>query len=839
MAEPTGIPASATTSAAVAYALRKLRRGWRSGELLILALAIAVAVAAASAVGLFSGRINAALAAQAGDMLGADLAVSARDPLPPTVLAQLRATGARVVEITGMTSVVFVGEVSSLASIKAVAEGYPLRGALRTSDELFGAETPTAALPAAGEAWADARLYAELRIAPGATVQLGATTVKLSKVLTYEPDRGGGFTSMAPRLLMRAADLPATRLVVAGSRLQSTVLLAGTIEQQHALREVKLPPGAKLQTPQDARPELKSALGKASQFLDLAVLAATLLAAAAVALCARGQGIRLRDEVALLKCLGARQRFIVVALLSNLLAIGLGAGLAGAIVGYAAQALLAGVLASLLQIALPAPSLAPLGSALLLDLIMLLGFAAPSVLDARRVPPVRVFQRDLSSGALSRLVPVGAVAAVVALLWLQAGEFKLAAYVLLSVAITVAVLASLAWLLVLALAPMKRSVGTAWRFGLGNVARRRAASVAQAVALGQALLALLLLLFSRDDLLMSWKAQLKPGTPNQFLINVLPEQAGPLKKFFADRKIEVPPLIPMARSRLVALNGVPVTAETFDDPETQRWINREFNLSFAADLREDNKLVSGEWWSAEDHGKPLLSADKYAVDRLHLALGDRMTLSFGDRRVEFTVKSFREVAWDSFRPNFFLLTPPGALDAVPATWLTSFYLPNDRRAVLRELVQQFPNVTALDIEALMNQVRAIMDRVTRAVEFILMFTLAAGLTVLLATIEGKREERVRETGLLRALGARNGTILKGLLAEYAVLGALAGAVAAIAAQTLTWVLAANVFHIAYGPRPMLWLVGTVAGALLVTLLGWLSLRGTLKTPPHTVLRGTL
>ena len=821
------------------YANRRLRRGWRSGELLILAIAIAVAVAAASAVGLFSDRVRAGLEAQAGDLLGADLAVQSREPLPRDVLEALRATGASVVQTVALPSVVFNGDESSLASVKAVGLGYPLRGLLRTTDKPFGVEHVESSLPGHGEAWADSRLFTELKAEVGARVHVGASDFVLTKVVTYEPDRGGGFTSMAPRLLLREEDLPATRLVVPGSRMTTMTLVSGDADARAAVAKVKLPVDAKLMSPQDARPELKSALARAGQFLDLAVLAATLLAAAAVALCARSQGIRLRDEVALLKCLGARANFITGALLASLLAVGLAAGLAGMVIGYAAQAALGAVLAKVVQVALPAAGFAPLGSALLLDLIMLLGFAAPAVLEARRVPPVRVFQRDLAPGALSRVVPLGAIGAIVALLWLQAGDFTLAIYVLVSVALTVLVLGSLAWLLVLTLAPMKRSVGTAWRFGLGNVARRRMGSVAQAVALGQALLALLLLMVSRNDLLDSWRTQLKPGTPNQFLINVLPEQVDPLKAFFAAHDIEAPALIPMARARLVELNGKAVTAESFDDPETQRWINRDFNLSFATELREDNKLTQGQWWTAEDTGKPLLSADKYAVERLKLKLGDTLTLAFGDKRVVFTVKSFREVKWDSFRPNFFLVTPPGALDEVPATWLTSFHLDSSRRGVIRELAQQFPNVTVLDVEALMNQVRAIMDRVTNAVEFILVFTLAAGLTVLLAAIEGTREDRVRETGLLRALGARTGTIVKGLLAEYAVLGALAGAVAAIAAQALTWVLAEKVFRIAYGPRPMLWIAGMLGGAALVTLLGWLSLRSTLKTPPHTVLRGTL
>jgi putative ABC transport system permease protein len=836
--DPSSLSAQRSALSAVFYAFRRLRRGWRSGELLILSLAIAVAVAAAGAVSLFTERVRAAIAAQAGDVLGADLVVIGRDALPPEFVGQLRDTGAKLTRTTSLPSVVFNGDASTLAAVKAVEPGYPLRGALRVAPEPFGPEQAVSGPPPQGEAWVDQRLWSELHLAPGTKITVGALELRATRVLAYEPDRGGGLFDFAPRLLLNSLDLPATQLVQKESRLQNAVLLGGAPDALARVRALKVPAGFRRLSPEDARPELKTALDRAGQFLDLAVLAATLLAAAAVALCAHAQGQRLRDEVALLKCLGARTGYITVALLASLLAAGVVAGLAGALVGYVAQAVIAKAVGGLLQVTLPPPAVLPLGSALLLGLLMLLGFGAPAVLDARRVPPIRVFQRDFGARGLSWLVPAGAVAGIVALLWLQAGQFKLAAYVLAGAAITTLALGLLAWGLVMLLAPLKRSVGTAWRFGLGNVARRRLGSVAQAVALGQALLALLMLTVARGDLLATWKDRLKPGTPNQFLINVQADQVEPLRKFFAERGQPDLKILPMARGRLTALNGKAVTTDSFDDPETKRWINREFNLSWTDRLLDDNRVAEGRWWTPADRGKPLISADRYAVERLHLKLGDRMTLALGDREIEFTVTSFREVDWNSFRPNFFLLVPPGAVDGASASWLSSFYLPPGSRSFARELVKAFPNITVLDVGALMNQVRAIMDRVVNAVEFIMLFTLAAGLTVLLAAIEGTRDERIRETGLLRALGARTPVIVKGLVAEYAVLGLLAGSVAAIAAQVVTWVLAEQVFKIPYGPRPELWLAGALAGMALVTALGWLSLRGTLKTPPHQVLRAT-
>lgn len=826
-------------ASAALFAARRLRRGWKSGELFILMLALAVAVAAVGAVNLFTERVRSALALQTGEALGGDVLYSSRKPLPPELSASAQALGLRSADLVNFTSVVFHGEASQLASIKAVGAGYPLRGELHIAAELFGPTRAAQGVPPSGEAWVDARLWQALQLAPGATLKAGAIELRVTAVIETEPDRGNGFADLAPRLMMNAADVAASQLLGPGSRAQYSLLVAGDAAAVRELLARELADGVRRQTPQDARPEIRNALDRAGQFLDVAILAATLLAAAAVALSARQYGEKLRDEIALLKCLGARQGFLARALLLQLALLGaIGAG-AGVAVGYGAQEVLTRLLGELIQLELPPPPLTPLFAAAALGALMLLGFAAPPMLDARRTPPLRVFQRDVGASHLSRGVWVGAFAAAAALLWLATGDAQLALIVLGGAGASLLALALLAWLLVLALRPLRARVGMSWRFGLGNVARRRAATVAQVTALGLALLALLLVSVVREDLLMSWQRKLPADTPNQFLINIQAEQVQPLRAFFRERGYAELELWPMVRGRLVELNGAPVTAESFPDPETQRWINRDFNLSWSATLNPDNRITQGQWWGEAGAGQPWLSADEYAIERLNLKLGDTLTLDFAGERVTLTVHSFRTVEWDSFRPNFFLLTPPGAVPGtVPAQWLSSFYLPPDNRVLLRELIEAFPNVTVLDIEAMMDQVRGIVDRIVTAVEFIFLFTLAAGLTVLLAAIEGTRAERVREAALLRALGARSGLIARGLVAEYAVLGGLAGLVAAIAAQTVAWVLAEQVFRIAYGPRPLLWAIGTLSGALIVALLGWLSLRTVLRTPPKLVLQQT-
>ncbi|MGH8529965.1 MAG: ABC transporter permease [Nevskiales bacterium] len=824
-------------SLVVRYALRRLRTAGGAGELRILALAIVVAVAAASAVGLFSERMRGALAAQSGETLGADLLVTGRDPIPENLAAAAAALGLRNTHYVALPSLLIVGERTALAAVKAVQTGYPLRGELRTAAEPYADARRANGIPQPGEAWADVKLWSELGLTPGAEVQLGALKLKIAAFLEYEPDRGVGFFDLAPRLLINAADMARSGLIGPGSRVQYTQMFAGETQALAKLQEQKLPPALRWVSPEESRPEVRTAIDRSGQFLDIAVLAAALLAAAAVALTAHQHGARLRDEVALLKCLGARQRFILGALLLNLLLLGLFSALLGAVLGYAGQEILARVLGGLVEnLVLPPPAVAAMLPVAVLALVILLGFALPPVIEARRVPPLRVFQRALAETQRTRIIWLAAASAAVLMLIWQTRELKLALYVLGGALGTLVVLSLLAWVLIALLKPLQLRVGKSWRLGLGNIARRRGGSVAQVVALGLGLLALLLVTVVRQDLLDTWRQRLPAEAPNIFLINIQPDQLAALKAFFSAHGRSELKLWPMARGRLIELNGKPVTADSFPDPETQRWINRDFNMSWTEHIGDDNRITAGEWWGETGRGRRWLSADTYAVERLNLKLGDTLTLLFADERVELEVHNLREVQWDSFRPNFFLVTPPGVLEHVPAQWITSFYLPGEQRALLRELVAAFPNVTALDLESAIQQVRSIVDRIVRAVEFMLLFTLAAGVAVLLAAVEGTRAERARESALLRALGARTPALLQGLLAEFAVLGALAGVVAALAAQGLAWVLAIQVFDIPYGPRPFLWLVGAGAGVLLVTLLGWLSLRSVLATPPVRVLQ---
>jgi len=823
------------------YALRRARHGWRSRGAWLLVAALTVAVAAAGAVGLFSDRVRAALVAESGEALGADAVLRAPQPIPTELREAARAAELRTAAFVSMPSVVFgPTDASALASLKAVDSSYPLRSALRVAPRPF-AEAETAPPPRPGQVYVDNRLWTELKLSTGDTVMVGRQQLRVAGAIAFEPDRGSGFRDLGPRLMMHLDDLDGAGLTGPGARLRYSLQLAGPQAALDALAEEAGAAGVEMQTPAEARRELAAALDRADVFLDLAVVAALLLAAAAAMIAADNFGRSLRDEAALLRVMGASRAFIGRALFSLLLVLGSIGVTAGLILAWLAQAVIAAIASGLFGAGLPTPGPMPAITAAGLGALLLVGFAMPSVLAVRDVSPMRVFQRAASpQRAAVWLVRGLALAALVALIAVQAKSATLTAVVLAGSAVGAASLFGVARLLLRALESLRRSgaAGAAWRLGLANLARRGKSAGGLAAALGLVLLALLLMAIVRVELLTQWRASLPAGTPNVFLINVQSDQRGPLTEFLSARGFADIQLWPMARGRLVGLNGERVRAEDFEDPETQRWINRDFNLSWSAELPSDNRLTQGEWWATDEYDEPLLSADDYAVERLELTIGDTLTLRFADRDITFTVDNLREVEWGSFRPNFFLMTTPEVLasDRVATSWLTSLHVPERDGALLRELVQQFPNITAIDIDALLSQVRQVIDRVVEAIAFLLAFALAAGLLVLLAAIETSRSEREHEVALLRTLGARRRFIARALLVEYGTLGATAGLLASGIAQLVSWQLAQRVFDMPYTPTLWPWLVGPVVGALLVGALGWLALRGVTRVPPDRMLR---
>ena len=826
--------------ATLGFALRGLRRDLKSGELAVLLAALLVAVGSLTAVGFFTDRIGRAVNQQAGEVLAADLRLESPRDISDAYDAEARGRGLRVARILSMPSVVFHGEDSSLVALRAVGDGYPLRGRLKIADEPFGPARATDAIPGPGEAWADSRLLARLNAPVGTRLSVGAHEVTVTQVLDYRPDQGAGFSDLSATLMINLADVPATELIQPGSRVSRAVLFAGDPGEVAALREwlrARKQAGERLQAIEDASPQIRASSDRAGRFLSLASLVSVLLAAVAVAMAARRYANRHLDSVALMKCMGASQAFVLRQTLVQLVCVAVLVTLIGTLVGYLAQSGLAWLLRDLIRSDLPPPGVATAWLGFVTAITILVGFALPPLLQLRRVPPARVLQRNLEPPPLRyAAVYALAIGSVLALLYWLVRDARLVTVVAAGIAGTFVALAVAGWLLVKALRPLRSGVGVAWRYGLANIARRGRDSIVQIVAFGLGLMVLLLLALVRDDLLEDWRASLPADAPNYFMINIRPDEGAAVEAFFVSRGLPPTELVPLVRARLTAINDVPVGEIRFEGERAQGFVEREANLTWASTLRDDNRLVSGSWWTEGDGGGPRVSVEQEYAERLGLKLGDTVTYDVAGEPVSARVTSLRDVRWDSFQPNFFMVFSPGVLDDVTGTLITSVHVQPEQRPALVDLVRQFPEVTIIDIAALLSQVRDVMDKAALAVQYVFLFTLAAGLMVLLAAVQATRDERRYESAMLRTLGASRRVVFQGVAAEFTALGMLAGLLAALGATVAGYFLAREVFNLGYTIDPWVWVVGIVGGGVLVGLAGVLATRSVVSQPPVETLR---
>ena len=825
---------------AIRFALLALSRDWRSGELAVLLAALLVAVTALTGVGFFTDRIGQAVDQRAAEVLAADLRLRSPEPITAGYEALAAKQDIATARLVTFPSVVFFGADSALAAVRAAGQGYPLRGRIKVSDAPFSPARETDSLPGRGEAWLDSRLLARLGARVGDRVNVGVASFAVTRVLDYRPDQGSAFVDLAPSILLPLADLDATGLLGPGSRATYALLFAGKPADIRAFRPVleeRKTPGERLVGIAEESPQVQSSSRRAGRFLNLSAITTVLLAAVAVAMAARRYTQRHLDNVALMKCMGAPQRLVLQVTVIELALVALVAALAGSLLGFGAQELLTRVLGDLVRADLPPPTLAPavLGGAT--ALAILVGFALPPMLQLKRVPPARVLRRNLEPPPLRYSLSYGlAVAALLGVLYGLVRDARLVGYVAAGIAVTLAVLYGAGFLLVWLAGRLRGAVGVAWRYGVANLARRGRESVVQVVAFGLGLMVLLLLAVVRNDLLRDWRASLPADTPNFFMINIPATDTQDFVAFIEGHGLPEPQLFPMIRSRMTAINGKPIEEIAPKSDRGHEWAEREQNLSWAEMPQVDNKIVAGRWWSAADRGKNYVSVATEYQEDLGLKLGDRLAFDVAGETVEAEVLSFREVEWDTFRPNFFLVFSPGTLDGLAGTWLTSMRLDAQQRTMLVDLVRQFPSVSVFDIDAILAQVRDVIDRASLAVQYVFLFTLAAGITVLLAAIQATRDERRYESAMLRTLGARRRVVLAGVASEFTALGMLAGVLAAIGATLAGWVLAREVFDLKYTIDPWVWAIGLAAGAIVVGGAGTLAARGVVNHPPISTLR---
>ncbi len=821
------------------FALRMLGRDWRAGELRILALALVIAVASVTSVAFFADRVRQALLREAHQLLGADVVLTADHPWRKEIRDEIARRGLKLAENTSFISMARSGAESQLAGVKAVTDGYPLRGNLRTAPGTNEPDARAEGVPRPGTVWIDERLTSALGAKVGDRIELGEAELTVAAILTLEPDRSVSFFNIAPRLMMNRDDLAKTKLIQTGSRAWYYLLAAGEPEAVggfEAWLGPRLGRGESMQSLANARPEIRAGIERAQKFIGLTALLAVILAAVAVSLATRRYTLRHLDGYAVMRCLGATQGVLTRLFAWEFVALGTAACAVGCFAGYLAQLVIAEFVAGLMIVALPQPSLLPAVQGFLTGMALLLGFALPPLLQLKNVPALRVIRRDVGPPKQSALAAYGVgAAAVAALLVWQAGDTKLGLIVLGGFGAGLLVFAVLGFGALRATAALAPFAGLSWRYGLASLRRRARTNTVQILALSLGLTAILLLSFTRGDLLDTWRSKTPPDAPNRFIIGIQPEQRAPLAALFAENRIAAPTTYPMVRGRYVALNGNPVDVDAFKDRE-RRLVEREFNLSFMTDRPAHNQVSGGAWFGPGDLASGALSVEEGIARSLGWKLGDRLTWEVAGQSFTAPITSLRKLDWDSMRVNFFVIATPKLLDGFPTSYVTSFHLPEAQAGFVSRLSQRFPSMTVIDTSAILRQVNAMMDQVIRAVQFVFLFALGAGVLVLYAALLATQDERVQEAAVMRALGASRAQVLAAQRAEFLALGLVAGTLAAVGATAIGFAIAQQVFQFSYTVNHWVWLAGPALGLACVSVNVWAGARAALSRSPIAALR---
>jgi len=832
-------------------ALRMARRDWLAGELTLLLFALVLAVAALTSVGFLADRMRLGLERDARQMIAADVLLLSDQPFDAAFTERARQDGLQVAQTITFPSMATArvngapahGEAASqLAALKAVTDGYPLRGRLKVSSQPGGAETVAEGIPAPGTVWVDEALLSALGLRVGDGLQLGSKTFRIERIITQELDRGAGFMNFAPRVLLPMSDLEATKLIGWGSRVTYRLLVAGPdvaderyrkwavgeIEQRH-LRNTRV------ESLESGQPQMRATLDRAERFLSLVAVLSSMIAAVAIAMSARRYMQRHTDACAVYKCLGLSRRQILAAFGIEFVLLGLGGALVGVVLGYLAHYGLLLSLGGLLRVSLPQPSAIPALVGVAAGLVLLTGFALPPLLALTRVAPLRVLRRDIGLPSVSvwAAYTLG-LGAFVSLLLVAARDLKLGlttAGGFVGAGIAFALLA-LGLLLMLSRSMRGRVRGNVgWRFALAVLERRRGVTVLQTVALAVGLMALLLLGMTRNDLVDSWRSATPANAPNRFVINIQPDQRDTLHAMLAKNGVD-DLLYPMVRGRLTQIGSRPIHADSYPEGRARNLVEREFNLSYMDKLPDGNQVVAGRWGDGPDGA----SVEEGIAKTLHIKLGDTLRFDVAGQVVEAPVTSLRKLDWGSMRVNFFVILPATKMQGLPQTYITAFHLPPAKAALGNQLTAAFPNITVVNTDLILRQIQDVLDQVIAAVQFLFVFTLLAGVTVLYAALSGARDERKRDAGLLKALGASAALVRQTQYAEFLVVGGLAGLLASLGAVAVGWGLSQYVFDFPYRFNAWIVPVGVVSGMLCAFAGGWLGLREVLRQPALATLR---
>ncbi|MEM7196160.1 MAG: FtsX-like permease family protein [Pseudomonadota bacterium] len=817
---------------------RLLLRDWRSGELSVILIALVIGISSHVAIGHFTDRLSRAMEKNARQMMGGDLVLGSSRAFDAKIRDRAETLGNEVAESSFFSTMISGNDEFLLVSVRTVSDNYPLKGSLRVARQLYGEEFRLSHPPEPGTLWAEPRILHQLDLKVGDKLTIGERTLELAGVLMYEPDRGNNFYGFTPRVIMHQQDLLSTNVVQPGSRVWYRIMLAGTGEQIESFdswMQQRIKPGQRIFNLEEDRPGVNEALDKARTYMSLASLIALMLAAVAIANSSKRYMQRHYDNSALLRCLGCRKSDVLLIYLMQLCLLAIVGGILGNVLGWLGQIGLFVLIDNLVAVTIPAATVAVGLSAIALAVVVVIGTALPSLLQLRSVTPLRVLRQDLEPVPPSGWFIRGAALLAVTLLMLVYTRNIMLTLGMLAGGTIIGLLsAGILNVFFRALSHQTGRLPTDLQTGIRNFLRRRKDAIIQTMSFSLIIMTMLVIVLLRTELLSTWQNSIPEDAPNHFVLNIQGSDTDQYNAYLQDNGFSADDLFPVVRGRLTRINSNPVRDHVSKEKRDHNSLTRELNLTWTDQLPPDNKIIAGNWWSGEEPDNAV-SVESELAENLDIDIGDTLTFFTGEREWEAVVSSIRTVEWDNFKPNFYMLFKQRALDGLPTTWINSFYLPSNEKQKLSALIRAFPSITLLEMDAIIDQVRTILAQVIVAIEAILLFILAAGMTVTLAAIQTTMDERIRESVVMRILGAKRALIRNNQLVEFATLGFIAGLFAVVGAELINALLQYRIFELTYTPTWWAWVLTPVASAILIVLIGLRSGRRVVRQNPVTVL----
>ncbi len=822
-------------------AVRLLAREARSGELTILILALIIAVTSSTAISLFADRLQRTMTNQAADFLAADLVISSPQKLPPEWHGKAAKFLLKQAQTAEFSSVLIENDEMLLAGIKAVSSTYPLRGHLKTTDSDYRQQQIVRHGPEQGSAWVEKRVLSALKMKLGDMLTVGEKPLKITKIITYEPDKRGDLYSLSPRVMINNADLEATRVIQPGSHVHYYFQFSGAAEQLLQFKrwiKPKLNPSQRVMDIHEDRPQLGSALERAERYLGLSSIVVILISGVAIAMATRRYTERHFNTTAMLRCLGCRQNEILWLYLYQFMILGIFASALGCLAGWLAQTYLFHLLANLLPPQVANPGWIAIIFGFVTGIVILFGFALPPILRLKRVPPLRVLRRDLLPLPTSAWAVYGlAMIVITALIWRYTQDIKMTATILGVGLLLIIVLGMIIWGLLTVSLPLIPHLSLNFRFALQGLLRNQQGSVSQMLAFSITLVAMILTFTVRTDLIDDWQKKLPENAPNHFALNIFADQLRAFQQDLLKNKISGSQFYPVVRGRLTEINGIPVQQIVSKDSQAENATHRDLSLTWTEQIPEDNRIVAGKWWDTLNaKGKPLVSIEQKLAKSLDVKLGDILTFTIGSQRMKATIASIRKVQWDTMKPNFYIIFPAGILDTYAHTFITSFFLPDQKKNLLNTLLKSYPSITILEVDLILKQFKTILNQLTQAINYLLYFALLAGFMVLFAAVISTLDARIYDGAIMRTLGANRKFLNATHLLEFVLLGFFSGVIALIISEGVIFAIYSYVLHLEYHFNVELWLVIPGMAALVVGGAGYWGVRKVVNQPPNVVLR---